>query len=142
MAYIVNYFTDPKNEIIAGLYLGSLKALEPSNLLGIDTVISLTDSAFSYNLKKLVTSHYVFPVRDSSSDQDTMNRVKKYIIMIIKNNLKQNKTVLVHCDAGLHRAATIVVYYLKSIGFTTDQALECVQSKRPLALWRKPFSLD
>lgn len=142
MACIVNYLTDPKNLIIPGLYLGSLHALSSQQLQGIDTVISLTDRAFLYDLHGMVKIHYVFPVRDSSSDQKNMDRVTQQILPIIKRNLQNNRTVLVHCTAGLHRAATMVVYYLQSIGYTKQQAVKHVQSRRPLALWCKPFRLS
>jgi len=142
MALVVNYLTNPMDEIRPNLFLGSIRSLQKTYLNDIDTVISMTSDAFKYDLAGLVQNHYVFPVRDSYKDQVNMTLAMRMILPIIKDELRKGNTVLVHCKAGLHRAATVVVHYLQTTGLSAKQAVSLVQARRPLALWRKPFNLN
>lgn len=142
--YIVNYMTNPMDKIIEDLYLGSLHGITPEQLQKhrIHTVISLTSNAKGRNLGRVVQVHQCRPLLDTSSEQEKMNRIIKELLPIIHKTLSEGKRVLIHCDAGLHRAPTVVVHYLQYVGMTRDTAVKLVQARRPLALWRKPFKLD
>jgi protein-tyrosine phosphatase len=48
---------------------------------------------------------------------------------------RQNgEAVLVHCAAGMQRsAATVAMYLIATQGMSTDEAIEFIQKKRPIA---------
>lgn len=51
----------------------------------------------------------------------------------IDRNLRGQRNTLVHCHAGISRSVAIVVAYFVKSGWTVDQALGHVRTKRPRA---------
>lgn len=73
---------------------------------------------------------YLHIPMESNDNFDISNSVMT-ALPFIENKLK-NGSVLVHCNAGCHRSATIVVSYLmKQLNWDIDTAHNFVKSKRP-----------
>uniref|UniRef100_A0A6C0J446 Tyrosine specific protein phosphatases domain-containing protein n=1 Tax=viral metagenome TaxID=1070528 RepID=A0A6C0J446_9ZZZZ len=141
---IANYVTNPIDKITDQLYLGSIRGIESKYLKkhNIHTVISMTDKAYEYNLTNVVTKHYIYAINDHNTSQNALDVMKPAIIKHIKDTIRNHNNVLIHCDCGLHRSATVVVYYLQHIGMTCDDSIKIVRNKRYFALIRRPFRLE
>ncbi len=67
--------------------------------------------------------------------RDQVDIMKKYLpkaIEWMKEKIR-NHSILVHCTSGIGRSPTIVACYLNDIGFSIDEAIEFIKSKRPQA---------
>ena len=95
----------------------------------VDVIISLTSEIeierlgivnFREHLKNFGFIHIVEPIEDFSVPKS--NRIKnvKELIKKILDLLKNNKSVLVHCNAGLGRSGIIVALVIKFIGVLQD----------------------
>jgi dual specificity MAP kinase phosphatase len=73
--------------------------------------------------------YFCFPLVDQG-DCD----IKQYFVdtfKIIDEALSNNQNILVHCQAGISRSATIVIaYIIRKQKKTMDESLKFVQSKR------------
>jgi len=69
------------------------------------------------------------PIRDRS----TCNDQKKIRTLLedIKEVLKQNDSVLIHCHAGLGRTGLLAATFLVSMGLTADSAIKTIRKTRP-----------
>jgi hypothetical protein len=114
------------NHIIDNLYASSKEIAEDINILeqnNITTIISLNNQSFEY---PLTMSHYRFDTEDNPNFN-----IKEYYDLIYNIIIKSNN-VLVHCDAGVSRTGSIIIYYLMSkYNISYDEALEYALSKRP-----------
>lgn len=76
------------------------------------------------------------PVYDHPSySQKMYYAIKKtHALEYIHSHLQDGKTVLVHCHAGIQRSCSVVACYLvKYHKLTTDQAIEYIKTRRPIA---------
>ena len=114
------------NHIIDNLYASSKEIAEDINILNqnnITTIISLNNQSFEY---PLTMTHYRFDTEDNPNFN-----MKEYYDIIYNIIIKSNN-VLVHCDAGVSRTGSIIIYYLMSkYNISYDEALEYALSKRP-----------
>jgi protein-tyrosine phosphatase len=63
---------------------------------------------------------------------DIMTHNLPLMIRYIDDHVSKGHNVLVHCAAGQQRSAAVIAAYLmKTKGFTVDQAIEFVKSKKP-----------
>jgi protein-tyrosine phosphatase len=87
-------------------------------ILGVDAMFPDTFTYLNLPLRDLRQEN-IYQVFEKSSE-------------FIKNALKnENGKVYVHCVCGVSRSATLIAAYLiKEYGFSTDQAVEYMQSKR------------
>jgi protein-tyrosine phosphatase len=118
------------SEIIPGLYLSGEEIASNKELLKqkqITTIINMTthvppkyEEDFTY---------FCFPLIDQGN-----NDIKQYFaetFKIIDKALSNNQNILVHCQAGISRSATIVIaYIIRKQKKTMDESLKFVQSKR------------
>jgi dual specificity phosphatase 12 len=117
------------DEIAEGLYLGPVEAAKaldkPSNKSGW-FVLSIMDNA--PRLK------YVKQLNIKLTDWHSSNMAKWFDIATraIQNHLDKGQSVLLHCQMGISRSATMTIAYLmKSRGWSYKKALAYVEGKRP-----------
>uniref|UniRef100_A0A6B2L3A5 Tyrosine specific protein phosphatases domain-containing protein n=1 Tax=Arcella intermedia TaxID=1963864 RepID=A0A6B2L3A5_9EUKA len=70
-----------------------------------------------------------FPIKDKYIP----NSMEHFLILIetIIDQLKQGKTVVVHCNGGKGRSGTVLVATLVALGRTVQQAIDIVRKARP-----------
>lgn len=69
------------------------------------------------------------PIRDRSTCGD-QNRIRT-LLEDIKEVLKSNDSVLIHCHAGLGRTGLLAATFLVSMGLTADSAIKTIRETRP-----------
>lgn len=70
-------------------------------------------------------------VDDHPTSEPTMRAMIPVMVRYIEDAISQ-KDVVVHCFAGQQRSAAVVAAYLMKIqGFTPEQAVEFIKSKKP-----------
>ncbi len=118
------------SEIIPGLYLSGEEIASNKELLKqkqITTIINMTTHVLSTYGDEF--KYFCFPLVDQG-DCD----IKQYFVdtfKIIDEALSNNQNILVHCQAGISRSATIVIaYIIRKQKKTMDESLKFVQSKR------------
>ncbi|CAI2372035.1 unnamed protein product [Moneuplotes crassus] len=136
---------DPMNYIIEGLYLGNISAASDLKYLqkhGITHIVRVIKGDFgkvfmdNYGSKSAI-KYKIIQVNDLPSEN-----IQKYFesaYEFIDTALQSNKgttinKVLVHCQVGMSRSATIVISYLmrKFPDMTLTKAFRFVKSKRPI----------
>lgn len=99
------------NEIIPGLYLGSLQAAIIPEYLNAHNISAILQVCPAYNEQlDLDIERLIIPVEDTPET----NLFELFIDMCewIDERLKKNLNVLIHCRAGISRSATIVIAYI------------------------------
>jgi hypothetical protein len=129
------FFSEP-TFIIDNVFLGS--AFNAANInhlkkFKIRLILNITPDISNYYIKKFKYVKYL--IQDDGIDKLTEHCESSYNEII---NSKQN--VLVHCFMGASRSVSIVAYYLmKTKGFSPDEAIKFIQSKRPIINPSKAF---
>lgn len=115
-------------EIIPHLYLASYvdaKQAEGSDMF----VINCTKDLPMIETKGGGTRLYV---DDTQRDAYLMTANLPIMVRYIDDQIRSGHDVLVHCFAGQQRSAAVVAAYLTEVkGFTLDQAIELIKSKKP-----------
>ena len=95
----------------------------------VDVIISLTSEIevesmgiknFRENMEKFGFIHFVEPIEDFSVPKSDRIKTVNELIKKILDLLKINKSILVHCNAGLGRSGLIVALVIKFIGDLKD----------------------
>lgn len=115
----------PKYEIVPHLYLASFE--DAKEFAGSDVfVINCTKDLPMISTQGGGTRLYV---DDSPSSAPTMDTSLGLMVRYIEN---AGKDVVVHCFAGQQRSATVVAAYLmRQTGWTPEQTVEFIKSKKP-----------
>lgn len=144
--------TDPYHDadmVYYGIYIGNVCAAHNDTWLdqnGITLVISVASEWHSlpYEGKRLVEFSY-YPMEDDLlGDINRLKKLWKEISYRMHNHLeldKENK-VLVHCNMGISRSASVVLWYLQHLELITTPyaTLEAmIKSKRPVITPNKLF---
>jgi protein tyrosine phosphatase len=124
--------TQSYNEVIPNLFVGNETA---SFIYGneFETIINCTKSvSFPKSCKTCIR----LAVDDTPDEAKRLyNLIKaEQVLETINNSLANNKTVLVHCHAGMQRSCTVVVCYLiKYKNMSIEEAIKLVKEKRHIA---------
>jgi len=114
------------------LYLGSLAAVfDPPALreAHVSYIVQVLDAPWNPLSEKEGFSCYKIPVMDDTA-VDLLPHLEEACANIDKA-MRSGKTVLVHCQQGVSRSASIVIAYLiHNRAMTYEQALELVKRKR------------
>lgn len=120
------------NEVITNLFVGNETA---SYIYGneFDTIINCTKIvSFPKNCKTCIR----LAVDDTPDEAENLyNLIKaEKVLEIINNSLANNKTVLVHCHAGMQRSCAVVACYLvKYNNMSINNAIKLIKDKRHIA---------
>lgn len=126
----INSMLTPINQVTCKLYIGNREAGKSDKLLGIkgiDAVLQIADRSYEINDGRI--RKYIAITDEPNQD------ISKYFrdsYKFIDEMIRQDKKILVHCDAGISRSSTIVIHYLmKKYGFTSSQAYKYLKARRP-----------
>lgn len=126
---------NPADEILPGLWLGNRHAALDPNFLkekGIQAVFNCTkDIPFEDSVRR----RYRVPVDDNLQQAEIRN-LELWSMEVVYKIAKERKQgpVLVHCAAGMQRsAASVAMVLIATEGLTTDQAIQFIQQRRPIA---------
>lgn len=126
------------HEIIPRLWLGNFKASQDEQFLkrvGIESVFNCTkDLPFHPSIRR----RYRVPVDDNLQEPEIRNlELWSYeIVYKLNNEYKQGHPILVHCAAGMQRSPAVIAMFLIAFaGMTHEQAIQYIQSRRPIAFF-------
>jgi hypothetical protein len=122
----------------ACVYLGSARSAREPGALGVVAVVNCTKRVPCHHLGSVLYSQVA--VNDAPAAD-----ILTYLpgaTSFMKNCLSSSKSVLVHCEAGVSRSATVVLAYLMRYhNMTRDEAYIHVKRKRPInpneGFWRQ-----
>ena len=85
-------------------------------------------------IKKHKFSHYYFPIKDKSVPRDIteLNRLLNDLSL----KIRQNKKILLHCNAGLGRSGLIAALLCKKLG-VSENPISYIRKHRPGAIETK-----
>ena len=133
--------TNPCDEILPNLYLGSIKALGTYEYKELDYYMVVDLIKYNFLLDNIINKYNIYmnlPVHDSPDECDKLLSLihETQVLEKIHLALQQNKPVLVHCFAGMQRSCALVACYLiKYNNMTPHEAIEYIKSKRPIAFF-------
>ena len=117
-------------EILDHLYIGSEEHASNESQLRenkIDSVLNVAKGCKNYFEEDL--TYYNLPVMDTC-EEDISQIFERAFIIIEKVRLSGGR-ILVHCNAGISRSATICIAYLmKAENISMDEAHKIVKDKR------------
>lgn len=116
-------------EIIPGLYLASAqlaKCKKSLRLLNIESVVSLMQELLNAGMETL---HIPISDRPDEKIDDAILKA----VAFISQKRAEDKKVLVHCQAGISRSATVVLAFLmKEHELTLQEAFHMIVKSRPI----------
>ncbi|KAK0197124.1 protein-tyrosine phosphatase-like protein [Armillaria mellea] len=122
----------PASQSTGALYLGSLAAIHEKDTLvekNITHLVQVMDAPWLPLSEKDGFSCHRIPILDTSSAD-----IKSYLeaaCNYIDQSLRSGKSVLVHCQQGVSRSASIVIAYLiRNRGMSYDSAFAYVKRER------------
>ena len=133
--------TNPCDEILPNLYLGSIKALGTYEYKALDYYMVVDLIKYNFLLDNIINKYNIYinlPVHDSPDECDKLLSLihETQVLEKIHLALQQNKPVLVHCFAGMQRSCALVACYLiKYNNMAPHEAIEYIKSKRPIAFF-------
>jgi hypothetical protein len=122
----------------ACVYLGPARSAREPGVLGVGAVVNCTKRVPCHHRGSVLYSQVA--VNDAPAAD-----ILTYLpgaTSFMKNCLSSSKSVLVHCEAGVSRSATVVIAYLMRYhNMTRDEAYIHVKSRRPInpneGFWRQ-----
>jgi len=126
--------TDCVNEIVPGLFLGDCSAAErpPGS---VRRIINMTQSA-GFHEGRLKYLHIDIDDSDDAPILKFVDRANAFL----DEGLRSSEHVLVHCNSGMSRSATLVIAFLMSRrGMSLADAYETTRSARPVILPNRGF---
>lgn len=118
------------HEIAPGLYLGTDQAAKSATLLkqeGITTILSILDTKIEVPVEK---DKHLWLVMEDYPHVDIAPIVEQ-ALRFVHDAHQNHERVLVHCQMGMSRSASIMVMLVQQLwGMEPQEALEYVKSKR------------
>ena len=102
--------------IISNIYLSNLYDADDDDFLNnnkIKHIIRLTESDYVMTYTKTIKA-YTFHISDLESEAERLYNLLPKIYNIIIN-IPKDENILVHCNIGKSRSASIVIYYMMKI---------------------------
>lgn len=157
---LISRNADSAQQILPGLYLGpetaiSKKQLKKNNISAVLSVLHkpvkklpnfIKNHKFVHVYDNGVTIDITNNKNENDDDKIVIQKLSKYnthfddCINWIDERLNNNENVLIHCQLGVNRSATMVIVYLmKKFNWTYDEAYKFVKDKRPHIRPHKPM---
>ena len=122
-------------EIINYLYLGNSKSVEYSKF---DMIVNCTKENQVPFPTHYITKCIRIPIKDDPSEYNNLLQIllNTDVLEQIHNHITNKKQVLVHCVMGQQRSCAVVACYLiKYRNLTTEESINFIISKRPIAFF-------
>lgn len=128
--YRISTTIQPMDKIIDRIYVGNYSSatmLDYDNPEGITYILNCTPDAHR-GLKK-------FQIRQLNINDgvEMSPEVIRFALEMISEAIHNGGKILVHCHAGISRSVSLVCAHLMYAGFSWDEAVEFVSSRRPQA---------
>ena len=135
--------TNPCDEILPNLYLGSIKALGTYDYKSLEyyMIVDLIKYSIQLDEHKTLPNTHIYinlPVHDSPDECDKLLSLihDSQVLEKMHLALQEKKPVLVHCFAGMQRSCALVACYLiKYNNMTPYEAIDYIKLKRPVAFF-------
>jgi len=136
---------NPADEVMPGLWLGSrYAALNPEYLIEI-RIAAVFNCTKDIPFEPVIRRQYRVPIDDNLQEAEIRNlelwsyEVVYKIMAEMRRAKAEGTGVLVYCAAGMQRsAASVAMYLIATKGFTTDEAIHFIRSKRQIAFRPSP----
>lgn len=130
--------SDNANEIIPRLWLGNAKASMDEDFIRKNNIAVVFNCTKNLPFSPIIPIKYRIPVDDDLSEQEIRNMElwSGEIAFKMMTEYVENKTILVHCMAGMQRSAASVAFFL--IAFLKMRALDAmkmIKQKRAIAFY-------
>lgn len=128
----VNKAKDRADQIVDCLYLGSYESAESATPDLYQAILSVISHPFPESWKKCGIEYEIILATDW--EETDLLTYFPYTNKWIAGHLEANKSVLVHCAAGISRSATIVCAYLmQKCRLSVEEAINWIKTKRPIS---------
>ena len=127
-------------EIIKNLWLGNKYTSNNKDFFIKNNIQLVINCTRHLEFIDLDVNKYRLDVHDNLSNRTHSLILKNIdnIIELINKYLKNNKGVLIHCHAGMQRAATVTACYLMSkFKYNPNEVIKKIREKRKIAF--RPF---
>ena len=132
---------EPADEILPGLWLGSVKAASNIHWLAQKRIKSIFNCTKDIIFQPIAARRYRVPVQDNLEPQEIRNlELWSYeIVYKMIHEYQTGEPMLVHCAAGMQRsAACVAMFLIATRNMRPDQAIEYIQERRPVAFRPSP----
>jgi len=141
MGSLINSYQSPANLIIPGLWLGNIQASQDKLFIegnNIGTIFNCTKNIPFITIPGRSLHLYRVPVDDNLQLDEIRNMElwSPEIVVKLMNeyNNRGNRSILVHCHAGMQRSAAVVAMFLiAKYRCSPNEAIQYIRSKRSIA---------
>jgi rhodanese-related sulfurtransferase len=127
---------NPADEILPGIWLGSIKAATNPRWLSEHNIACVFNCTKDIALYPSIERKYRIPVDDNLKEEEIRN-LELWSYEIVFKMLQEYKTgqpILVHCAAGMQRSAACMAMFLIVVKhMKPSDAVDYIRSKRPIA---------
>ena len=128
------------HQIIKNLWLGNINTSKNKDFFLKNNIQLVINCSRHIDFIDLDIEKYRLDVHDNLSNRTHVTILKNIdnIVNLVDKYLKENKGVLIHCHAGMQRAATVTACYLMNkYNSTPDEVIKIIRDKRKIAF--RPF---
>jgi len=141
---------DPYNDadyIIDGIYLGNVCAAHDAEWLeknDVDILVNMASEWAEGNITYTCVEYLPYSLDDTTSQDEELtmrfiNRVTGDLLRAVRR-LGPNRNLLVHCNMGISRSASLVIRYMQiTRHMTYDEAYNYIKKIRPVTRPNKLF---
>ena len=110
--------------------------LKLQNVTHILTLISENEGANTVKsiAKKNNLDWLWFPMENAMPPSDNRNKEIADLFLNLKNILKNEGKIYMHCSAGIHRTGMIANAFLQFLGYTKEESLKAIKKLREVTI--------